>query len=73
MVLATSVKLSKSPNSATLYLAIPADIAKDSQFPFYPNEVVDLEIKPDGTMVISGIVAQAKYVTNKLDEKRKRK
>jgi hypothetical protein len=34
MVLEAKAKLSRSRNSATIYIAIPADLAKDNQFPF---------------------------------------
>ncbi len=55
MVLKAKSKLSKSPNSATIYLAIPASITQDSQFPFMPNEEVEITIKQDsGTLVVSG-------------------
>lgn len=55
MVLEARVKLTKSPNSATIYLAIPAYIVKDSQFPFRLDDEVDLRINTeDRTLVVTG-------------------
>lgn len=54
MVLRAKTRLSKSPNSATIYLPIPAAIAQDSQFPFKPKEEVIITINTDeGALVIS--------------------
>jgi hypothetical protein len=60
-VLKVKSKLSKSPNSATIYLAIPSSMTQDSQFPFTPNQKVEITIKPategnDGTLIISSSV-----------------
>jgi hypothetical protein len=54
MVLQAKSKLSKSPNSATLYLPIPAVIAQDSQFPFVPKEDVTITIDEEkGRLIIT--------------------
>lgn len=37
-------KLYKHPKAATLYLTIPADVVKDSTFPFKKGDVVIVEI-----------------------------
>jgi len=56
MVLSAFSKLSKSPNSATLYLPIPASLAQDSQFPFGQNEKVYLSIDTaNRTLVVTPI------------------
>jgi hypothetical protein len=72
LVIRAQAILIKNPSSATLYVAIPADMVKDSQFPFIPNEKVDLEIKPnDGTIVISSEGWLSRSITRKLDEEEK--
>jgi hypothetical protein len=67
MALRAASRLSRNPNSNTLYLAIPSDMVKDSQFPFKSGEAVALEIRPrDKTIVISSIkedvAAYARYL-----------
>jgi hypothetical protein len=47
MVLKAESKMLKSPNANTQYLTIPANMTIDSQYPFKPNDKVELEI--DGT------------------------
>lgn len=55
MVLKAKSKFLKNRNSWTYYLAIPADVVKDSQFPFKPDEEVDIEVKTaDRTLVVYG-------------------
>jgi hypothetical protein len=63
LVLKVKSKLSKSPNSATIYLAIPASLTQDSQFPFTPNQEVEITINPvsegsAGTLVISSLMTK---------------
>lgn len=40
-------KIYKHPNAATLYLTIPADVVKDSTFPFKEGDVVSVMITED--------------------------
>lgn len=42
MVLIGTSKLSKHPKAATLYISIPADMAKDSQFKLKNGDKVQL-------------------------------
>jgi hypothetical protein len=74
MTLEANARLMKSPNSATLYLAIPADMVKDSQFPFRRDgDAVFLEVKPeDETIIISGLKARAKMLRDRLDVKQEK-
>lgn len=44
MVLRARTKIIQSPNSSTQYITIPADVVKDSQYPFLADEVVELRI-----------------------------
>ena len=44
MVLKVQSKVIKSPNSNTQYITIPADLVKDSQYPFRGNEFVEIRI-----------------------------
>jgi hypothetical protein len=46
MVLRAATKLIQSPNSSTQYVTIPADIVKDSQYPFLANQDVEIRIVP---------------------------
>jgi len=47
MVLKAETKILKNPDANTQYITIPASMTLDSQYPFKPNEKVELEI--DGT------------------------
>lgn len=70
MVLQAKAKLSQSKNSTTMYLAIPADMVKDSQFPFLPSEQVELEIKTiDQTLVVYGDNYKLKQMAAKVRER----
>lgn len=46
MVLHAITKVIQSPNSRTQYVTIPADIVKDSQYPFSANQDVEVRIIP---------------------------
>ena len=52
MVLKGQSKLYKHPKAATLYLCIPSDLVKDSQFPFEAGEVVSVEFHPSFKVLI---------------------
>ncbi len=70
MVLQAKAKLSQSKNSTTMYLAIPADMVKDSHFPFLPGEQVELEIKTiDQTLVVYGDNYKLKQMAAKVRER----
>ncbi len=40
-------KLSKHPKASTIYLTIPADVVKDSTFPFKAGDKVSVRISDD--------------------------
>ena len=40
-------KIYKHPRAATLYLAIPSDVVKDSTFPFKEGDIVNVWISSD--------------------------
>jgi hypothetical protein len=72
MVLKANSRIMKNRNSSTFYLSIPADVAKDSQFPFHPNEEVQLEIKTaDQTLVVYGINYKVRQTALQVKEKLK--
>jgi hypothetical protein len=72
MVLKAKSKIMKNRNSSTFYLTIPADMVKDSQFPFHTNEEVELEIKTDvQTLVVYGSNYKIRQNVAKLREKLK--
>ena len=58
MVLQAITKLIQSPNSSTQYVTIPADIVKDSQYPFSANQNVEIKIVP-GSKKIEITVSKA--------------
>lgn len=60
----------KNKNSSTFYLTIPSDMVKDSQFPFQPDEEVELEIKTaDQTLVVYGYNYKIKQMAAKVRER----
>jgi len=44
MVLTAESKILKNPEANTQYITIPASMTIDSQYPFKPNDRVELEI-----------------------------
>ena len=44
MVLTAKSKILKNPDANTQYITIPSSMTIDSQYPFKPNDEVDLEI-----------------------------
>lgn len=44
MVLKVKSRVAKNPNANTQYIAIPSSMALDSQYPFKPDDIVELEI-----------------------------
>jgi len=44
MVLKAESKILKNPEANTQYLTIPASMTLDSQYPFKPNDAVELEV-----------------------------
>lgn len=54
MTLKGTSKIYKHPKADTLYITIPAKIAKDSQFPFKNGEIISVEIAFYG-VIIRGI------------------
>ena len=44
MVLKVKSRVAKNPNANTQYIAIPSIMVMDSQYPFKPDDIVDLEI-----------------------------
>lgn len=52
MVLQMKVKLAQSKKAYTQYISIPADIVRDSQYPFKGNEELNLTIEPAQNMII---------------------
>lgn len=78
MVLKAVTKIIQSPNSNTQYLAIPADMVKDSQYPFSPSEEVEICIIPGAKkveLIGTGIKAPSKSsdAAKKAGETRRRK
>jgi len=51
MVLRAVTKIIQSPNSSTQYLTIPADVVKDSQYPFSANEEVEIHVIPEAEKI----------------------
>jgi hypothetical protein len=53
MVLKAESKILKSPNARTQYITIPASMTLDSQYPFKPNDAVELEVdEKKGTLIV---------------------
>ena len=44
MVLKAKSKILKNPDANTQYITIPSSMTVDSQYPFKPNDAVDLEV-----------------------------
>ncbi len=44
MVLKVKSRVAKNPHANTQYIAIPSSMVLDSQYPFKPNDDVELEI-----------------------------
>jgi len=44
MVLKAKSRILKNPDANTQYVTIPASMTLDSQYPFKPNDTVELEI-----------------------------
>lgn len=58
MVLKTKGKVLKNPGANTQYITIPADMVLDSQYPFKPNEAIELEIdSKKGILVVRSLRA----------------
>lgn len=53
MVLHAKANINKSPNSNTQYLTIPADMARDSQYPFRGREDVNLFVDESRQVLIA--------------------
>jgi len=52
MVLKMRVRLAKSKRAYTQYISIPADVVRDSQYPFKGNENLNLVVVPDKNLII---------------------
>lgn len=52
MVLKGKTRITSSKNSYTQYVTIPSWIARDSQYPFKGNEEVEIQVDPDGIILI---------------------
>lgn len=52
MVLTGKATLNRSLTARTQYLTIPADLAKDSQYPFKPGEKLMVRIFPEARAMI---------------------
>jgi hypothetical protein len=52
MVLTAITKIIQSTNSSTQYVTIPADVVKDSQYPFSVNEEVEIQVIPDAKKIL---------------------
>ena len=52
MVLKGESRIIASKNSYTQYVTIPSWIARDSQYPFKGNEEVEVQVDPNGTILI---------------------
>lgn len=52
MVLKAVTKIIQSGNSSTQYVTIPADVVKDSQYPFSANEEVEIQVMPEAKRVL---------------------
>ena len=44
MVLKVKSRVAKNPHANTQYIAIPSSMVQDSQYPFKPDDTVELEI-----------------------------
>jgi antitoxin component of MazEF toxin-antitoxin module len=73
MVLKAKTRIAKNKNSSTLYLTIPAELAKDSQFPFHEGEEVELQVKKeDWALIVTGESYIIKQSLDKFHENLKR-
>jgi len=45
MVLKVKSRVAKNPHANTQYIAIPSSMVLDSQYPFKPNDEVEIEIE----------------------------
>jgi len=52
MVITAKSKILKNPDANTQYITIPASMTLDSQYPFKPNELVDLEVDGENKILI---------------------
>ena len=53
MVLKVKSRILKNPDANTQYITIPSSLALDSQYPFKPNDAVELEIDEKmGTLIV---------------------
>jgi len=52
MVLEEETKVIQSRNAHTQYLVIPADVVRDSQYPFREGEIVRITVDPYRRMMI---------------------
>lgn len=53
MVIHAKTNINRSPNSNTQYLTIPADMARDSEYPFKGREDVDLFVDESRQVLIA--------------------
>jgi hypothetical protein len=44
MVIKVKSRVAKNPHANTQYIAVPSSMVQDSQYPFKPDEIVELEI-----------------------------
>ena len=59
MVLKAKSRILKNPDANTEYVTIPASMALDSQYPFKPNDAVELEIDEKKEILIVRRLPQA--------------
>lgn len=53
MVLKAESKILKNPDANTQYVTIPSSMTIDSQYPFKPNDAVELEVyREKGTLIV---------------------
>jgi len=53
MVLKAESKILKNPDANTQYITIPSSMTIDSQYPFKPNDAVELEVdEKKGTLIV---------------------
>jgi len=53
MVLTAESKILKNPDANTQYITIPSSMTIDSQYPFKPNDAVELEVDAKkGTLIV---------------------
>jgi len=65
MTLKLETRILKNPQAETQYITIPARITQDSQYPFKPNDLVELEIDPQEKRLIVRLLRRGSTAAKK--------